>query len=138
MITGPIKINNSANTAKEILLLPLQEIGFCHALLHFCLIGCISYLAFCWGKYCLFKDIKGKTFGKEQVEDEFKQMLGKQVIILSVVCLVYEDQVVSASYIIAKQIMNILFFIYLLSEMKYQVQQINLDFHKLSWHTGAR
>lgn len=45
---------------------------------------------------------------------------------------------VSASYIIAKQIMNILFFIYLLSEKKYQVQQINLDFHKLSWHAGAR
>jgi len=47
---------------------------------------------------CL-KDIKGKNFGKEQAEDEFKQRLGRQVIILSAVCLVYEDQVLSICFI---------------------------------------
>lgn len=49
--------------------------------------------------FIYLKDIKGNNFGKEQVEDEFKQRLGRQVIILSAVCLVYEDQVVSICFI---------------------------------------
>lgn len=45
------------------------------------------------------KDLTGKKFGKEQVEDEFKQILRRQVVILSAVCLVYEDQGVNICFI---------------------------------------
>lgn len=40
-----------------------------------------------------------KAFGKEQVEDEFKHRLGGLAVILSAVCLVYEDQVASICFI---------------------------------------
>lgn len=39
-----------------------------------------------------------KNSGTKQAE-KFRQMLGKQVLILSAVCLVYEDQVVSICFI---------------------------------------
>lgn len=55
----------------------------------------LGYLGYSWGKYSLFILRTSKNFETEQVENELKQRLRRQVIMQSAVCLVYEDQVVS-------------------------------------------